>query len=290
MRLRRDDDSAAAGVVAGIIMLGAVVAFLAYMNATWVPAWVEGKESNHAQDVSDAVATWAVDAEDHVARGQTGTKWSVSVPLGVSGLPILGTGSSSGELAVVSAPALNVSQGSLPLVLASGGLALSTHTLHYPNQTYAYELGALQVSQSDGAWVDLRSLLSVSRAASGKVSLGIQTLNLTNAPQEAGGNGNVAVSGTLASTSSRTFGAGNVTIQVSGVQAGAWRAAFNRTLASAGLRGEPSFQADCQSFVSSKSYCYTAGNNTASVAELVLYNVAGGWTSSTAAAAVDLRG
>ncbi|GEM_PF-5830452 len=286
---RRPDDSAAAGVVAGIIMLGAIVAFLAYMNATWVPAWVESKESNHAMDVSDALATWATDAEDHVARAQTGSKWTVPAPLGVSGLPILGTGSSSGEVSVATTPTLNVSQGSLPLVLAGGGVALSTHTLRYPNQTYSYALGAIQVAQPDGAWVDLRSMIAVSRAASGRVSLALQTMNLTGAPQQAGGNGNAAVSGTLASVSNRSFSAGNVTLQVAGVQAGAWRAALNRTLNAAGLRGEPLPKADCQAFVSTKSFCYTAANNTATSVEIVLYNVASGWTGSTASVAVELR-
>lgn len=289
MRTRRDDDTAAAGVVAGIIMLGAVVAFLAYMNVAWVPAWVESKESSHASDVSNAVSTWAIDAEDHVSRAQTGSKWSVAMPLGVTGLPFLGTGGSSGELSVTTTPTLNVSQGSLPLVLASGGVAMTTHTQRYPNQTYTYELGAVQVAQPDGAWVDLRSMLSVSRASNGRISLALQTLNLTGAPQQTGGNGNALVAGTLLSASNLTHGAGNVTLQMDGVEAGAWRAALNRTMLAAGLRGEPAFQPDCQSFTSARSYCYTSGNNTATRVELVLYGVAGGWTAQTAAVAAELR-
>jgi hypothetical protein len=285
-----DDDRAAAGVVAGIIMLGAIVAFLAYMNAAWVPAWVESKEANHAADVSDALATWATDAEDHVARAQTGSKWTVPVPLGVSGLPFLGTGASSGELSVAGAPTLNVSQGSLPVVVAGGGVAMTTHTLRYPSQTTTYALGAMEVAQSDGAWVDLRSMLSVTRATSGRVGLALQTMDLTGAPQEAGGNGNAVVSGTLTAASNQTHAdGGNLTIQVGGVHAGAWRAALNRTLLAAGLRGEPAFQADCQAIASTKSYCYTAANNTATQVELVLYDVAGGWTAQRAQVAAEVR-
>lgn len=294
--MRRDDDSAVAGVVAGIIMLGAIVAFLAYVNAAWVPAWVEGKESNHAQDVSDAMATWATDAEDHVSRGQNATRWTVPVPLGVSGLPILGTGSSSGEVAVTTTPTLNVSELSLPVVLAQGGVQMTTHTLRYPNQTTTYALGATQVAQSDGAWVDLRSLLSVSRASTGRLTLAVATENLTGGPLNAGGNGNAVIAGTLSGITSPskpsgapTSGAVNVTIQVDGVQAGAWRAALNRTLTASGLRGEALLQANCQSFASSKDFCYTAGNNTATRVELVLYRVDAGWSGQVASIAAEIR-
>jgi hypothetical protein len=275
--------------VAAIIMLGAIVAFLVYMNATWVPAWVESKESSHAADVGDAMATWAIDAEDHAARDQVGSRWSVTAPLGVSGLPMLGTGASSGEISLATTPTLNVSQRSLPVLLAGGGVSLTTHTLRYPNQTITYALGALQVDQSDGSWVDLRSLVSASRAASGTISLAIQAANVTGGPQQAGGNGNALVAGTLTGVTNQTHAAGNVTIQAQGVDAGAWRAALNRTLVASGLRGEGAFRADCQGFVSAKDFCYTAGNNTASQVEVVLYNVGSGWTTQVAAFATEVR-
>jgi hypothetical protein len=292
-RLSRSDDRAAAGVVGGIIMLGAIVAFLAYVNVAWVPAWVESKESIHASGLSDAMATWATDAEDHVSRAQTGRSWSVSFPLGVSGLPILGTGSSSGELSVIDAPRLNVTRGGVPLVVANGGVAMSTHTQRFPNQTYLYALGAMEIGQSDGAWVDLRSLLTVSRTSGGEVALAIQAVNLSGA-QQVSGNGEAAIGGTLATaatnaTPSDASHGGSVTIQVQNVQAGAWRAALNRTFAGAGLRGVATPQPECLGLVTTQAYCYKAGNNTATQVELVLYDVVGNWEGQVAAVTVDLR-
>lgn len=287
-RLRRrfrPDDRAAAGTVAGLIMLGAIVAFLAYMNATWVPAWTESKESNHANDVADAMQTWATDAEDHVARSQTGRSWSVPFGLGVGGLLILGTGASSGELAVASGPTLTLMQGATLVAYAQGGVAMTTHTLRFPNQTITYGLGALQIAQSDGAWVDLRSMLSVNRTTSGKLDLTVQLVNLSASAQQAGGNGQALATGKVTSIATATGSAGSIVLNVTGVQGGAWRAALNRTLTANGLAGETA--ASCAA--STKDYCYATGDNTASAVSLTLLNVKSGWSAQTALLAAEIR-
>ena len=63
----RRDDRAVAGVVAGILMLGAIVAFVAYANAVWVPAYVANKETSASSDTSLAIQAFGDAAEDRVA-------------------------------------------------------------------------------------------------------------------------------------------------------------------------------------------------------------------------------
>lgn len=287
------DDRAAAGVVAGVLMLGGIVAFLAYMNVEWVPRWVQGKEATYSAGINTQMGNFADLAESQIARNQTSRSFSGTFLLGVRGIPILGAGASSGSLAVVDGPVLNVSVGSLPVVTAGGSLALSTHTTQYPNQTYRYTLGAMETTQSDGTWVDLRNLLQVQRTTTGRLSLVVQLVNITSGAQEVGGSGEAQAIGVVTNVSTSTDASASsmrVTLLASGVQGGAWRAALNRTLANGGLAG---VYQDCTAAIAAGThYCFpiAAANNSATRAEVVLLDVATGWTRQTAKVAVTVSG
>lgn len=293
------DDRAAAGVVAGVLMVGGIVAFLAYMNTAWVPRWIESKESVHAAGLNVGISSFADLTESQIARNQTSRSYSTTFTLGVRGIAILGTGSSAGSLVVADGPTLNVSVASLPVLTAGGSLALDTRTTQYPNQTYRYTLGAMEIVQADGAWVDLRNMLQVTRVASsgtGALSLVIQTVNITSGGQQVGGSGEAQALGVvtnITTTTDASSGPMRVHLSVNNVQAGAWRAALNRTLSTQGLTGAVDGTAsNCGS--ATTHYCFpslaSAGNNTATRAEVVLLSVTQGWVGQSAKVAVTVTG
>lgn len=275
-----------AGVVAGILMLGALVAFLAFANQSWVPVYVANKEASHANDLTGSLQAWADASEDHVARSLTARTWSRAIPIGVRGLPLLGTGGSSGEVSVVNGPTLALSVGGTNVLSASGALAVATHTTRYPPQNHTYALGAMQVTQSDGAWVDLRSLLSASRTTSGQISLTVQALTLTGATQSVGGNGRADAVGSLTSATTATNAAGHVRFLVTGVSADAWRNAFDRALGANALTRQNA--ADCTT-VTTANYCFDTDTNTGTTVDVYVLNVASGWRSSLGTIAVQVR-
>lgn len=287
----RADDSAAAGIVAAILMLGGIVAFLAYMNVAWVPRWVESKESSYAAIVNTQMGGFADLAESQVARNQTSRSFSTTFGLGVRGIAVLNAGASSGELVVADGPTLNVSVGSLPVMTAGGSLALHTHTQRFPNQTYRYTLGAMETVQEDGAFVDLRNLLTVSRTTTGRLSLVVQAINITSQAQQVGGSGEAQAIGVvtnITSTTDASSSAHRVTVLATGVQGGAWRSAMNRTFATGGLTG---VYQDCTAAIAAGThYCFpsAAANNSATRAEVVLLSVATGWTQQTAKVSVTV--
>lgn len=287
---RHRQDDAVAGVVAGVLMLGAVVAFLGYMNVAWVPKWVEGREAVYATQLDTTMSDFADLTESQVARSATNRPYSSTFALGQRGIPFLGKGASSGELSVDSTPSLNVSQGSLPVLAGAGSLTLTTHTTYYPNMTERYTLGAIEKRQADGAWVDLRNLLRAERTTGGALLVTIQTLNITGAPQLVGGDTNAKATGTVTSIANATRAGGRVHMIVDNVASGgAWRSAMNRTLASGGLTG---VYQDCSSPPASAHYCFpsAAVNNSATRAEIVLINVATGWTAQNATVAAVVTG
>jgi hypothetical protein len=290
---RLDDDSAVAGVVAGLIMLAAIVGFLAYVQVAWVPAYVGNKESSHANDVSAAMNAYADAVDDHVQRGVVSRAFIRAVPLGVGGIPILGAGASSDDMAVEAGPTMNVTLGGAPLATAAGAVSVTTHTLQYPNQTHRYALGALEVSQPDGAFVDLRGVLTAQRVAGGLVNVTLQLVDVTGAPQSAGGSGQGQISSTLNSVSNESHAAGPfLRINVTGLSGtgGAWRAAINRTLAADSLVGEVRDSAGGGCYATTKGYCFFAENNTAARVDVLIRNVASGWTTVTGVVAAEVRG
>jgi hypothetical protein len=228
--------------------------------------------------------------ESEIARAQTSRSVIETFTLGVAGVPIIGTGASSGSLAVADGPTLNVSVASLPVLTAGGSLSATTHTLYYPNATFRYTLGALEITQPQGAWVDLRNMLQLSRTTGGRLSLVVQAVNITSSAQEAGGSGEAKVTAVVTNVSTTTDASSSpkrVTLIASNVQAGAWRVALNRTLASDGLSG---VYQDCAAPPASSQFCYpsAAANNSATRAELVLLNVAPGWSAQAGKVAASI--
>ncbi len=284
------DDRAVAGIVAGIIMLGALVAFLAYFNAVWVPTYVANKESSHALDVKAAMEGYADTVEDRVARAIVSRSFSRTVPLGVSGIPVLGTGASGGEGGVGAGPTMNATLGTTVVGSAAGSISLSTHTTQYPNQTYRYALGAMETSQSEGSFVDLRSMLAATRGTGGRLNVTLQVIDITGAPQSAGGSGQATLSGTVNSAASQSYASGAyLRINITGLPntAPAWRAAMDRTLATNVLTGET--VTDCYA-ASTKNYCYSSGTNTATSVDLLFRSLASGWTVTKGTVAAEVRG
>lgn len=287
---RHKPDSAVAGVVAGVLMLGAIVAFLGYVNIAWVPKWVEGREANYATAVDTAVADLADLTESQISRNALNRAYSGSIALGQRGIPFIGKGASSGELSVDSTPSLNASMGSLSVLSSAGSLTVTTHTTVYPNATQRYTLGAIEKRQPDGTWVDVRNLFRAQRTTNGQLSLTIQTINITGAPQSVGGDTDAKATGVVTSVANTTQPAGRVYVIIDQVASGgAWRAAINRTLSTSGLSGV--FQ-DCATPPATAHYCYpnAAANNSASRAEVVFLNVAAGWTAQNATVVATVAG
>lgn len=292
----RRDDSGVAGLVAGLLMLAAIVAFLAYFNSTWVPTYVANKESSHATDVQEALHAFADETEDRIAREVIGRSFSRAIPVGVTGIAILGTGASSGELAVENAPNMTVTVGTLAannvlgspteILTARGGVSVTTHTTRFPNQTLRYAVGAIQVEQSEGAFVDLRNLVRAQNATGNKLNLTIQAVNFTGGPQAVGGSSQLQLAGTVSSATTQANTAGDVRLTVSGVHAGAWRAALNRTLAANGVVGTTS--ADCIAAATVR-YCFIDQTNTPLTMDVLFRNAEAGWTTSYGIVAAQVR-
>lgn len=286
----RADDDAVVTVVATSLLVAAVVIFVAVFNATFVPVWVADAEAAHAADLRSGMHAWADTAEDHAARDLVGRTFSRTLPVGDEGLPVVGFGATSGLVALDDAPLLEVydATGGSPDAVASGALSATTAPTRYPAQTYRYALGVLEVAQSEGAWADLRNTLSVERAAGGRLDVAVQAMTLDGAPQEVGSNAEVVVEAEVGDGETLTGGQTDwLRVRATGIEAGAWRAAVERTLGAEGLAKDAD-GLGCTT--SADDYCFDAATNTATTMDLYLRDVKAGWTVTEGNVDVKVRG
>lgn len=285
----RSDDSAVVQVVSFGLIAAALIIFLAVFNATWVPVWVLNLESDHSDELREAMTDWADTAEDFVARGTTDRSFSRVLPVGTEGLPILSAGASGGTVNVQSAATLEIydATGGTPDYTASGSLSATTDPTRFPAQTFRYALGVLEVDQNEGAWVDLRNLVSAERAASDKIELNIQAVSITGAPQSSGTNTQVSVSGTLTGSTDATGAATNyVRLKATNVEAAAWRAAIGREF------GAKTLDKDADGLgctTTTEDYCFDAATNTATTVDVYVRNVKVGWTVTVGTVDAEVR-
>lgn len=280
----RPDDSGVAGVVGGLLLLSAVVAFLVTLNFSWVPVWIENSENLHTVEMQDALASWADSAEDHVARELFERTFVRTIPVGMGGLPLFGKGAAPGEVTLTATPTVEVWLDGSQRAIVTGGLVATTATTQTPAPTYRYIGGVLELDQGGASWADTRNLVSAQRATGGKLTVAVAVLGLTGGPESTGSGSSVAVSGLPTAGSQTSEAAGDVRIVASGIEAGAWRQAINRTLGGESLVGE--WSATCAT--STRNFCFDSAANDSDSLDVRLRNVGAGWDLTYGRIAVEV--
>ncbi|MHB8586430.1 MAG: hypothetical protein ACYDDF_11435 [Thermoplasmatota archaeon] len=276
-RRLRNDDEGVASAIAAILIIAALGLFILSFNVFWVPIYIENSEAGTSQAVQTSLLLWAADAEALSAQGSTGQPYSVSMPLGSTGIPYLGAGQTTGIIAINESPSAQVFLGAstTPAATAYGSLEVQTQTTRFPPQTFQYVLGGLEIDQGQSAWVNLRTMLTVQHvapSAGNNVTLTFSAINITGGPSSAGTNGAAAVQGTLTSLVESRQAGGNVHLKITGVGGAAWRVALNRTLEAAGLTVEPwGDGVACTSSV--HNFCYTPSVNTGTAVDVWVLRV-----------------
>jgi hypothetical protein len=239
-RLGRRDDQGVATAVGTILILSALGLFVVYFNTFWVPTYVENGEASYAANLQTALLQWADKGEALVGLGATNEPFSSSMGLGNAGLPVLGSGASSGTVSTNSVPYFAIFSGTnaTPLASASGALSIQTNTGQFPAQNLQYAGGGFEVIQGPSAWVNPRGMLSIARSSSiggNNLTLSFNSMGIGTGYSTITSNGAVTIQGALASLATGSGPGGAVHLQITGVPAPAWRAGFNRTFQSTGL-------------------------------------------------------
>jgi type II secretory pathway pseudopilin PulG len=152
----REEEEAAAGVVAIMLAILVVILLVTMVTSVWMPVWMEKREANQIQQVTSDFGNIKATIDNQILQGDTTFTVANPVTLGTEGFAMFGTDSSGSfsinhfrndELEYY----CNIQNGSGTVnITATGGMKYNSNNDYYVNQEIAYENGALILSQGDG--------------------------------------------------------------------------------------------------------------------------------------------
>ncbi|RNI11890.1 hypothetical protein EFE42_09665 [Methanohalophilus sp. RSK] len=165
-------ESAVSTVVSFVLLLGLFVTVLAVFNAHYIPEWKADAGKAHMDDVYDDMSQLKAKADmlSLASSIDADSTISLSIPIKMGGgdIPIVGPTKSSGTLSVndsnykVDITGMNstdsfISIGSYDL----GTISYASNNGYYVDQTFAYENGAVIVSQRERSLMKLSPSISI---------------------------------------------------------------------------------------------------------------------------------
>jgi hypothetical protein len=169
-------ESAVSTVVSFVLLLGLFVTVLAVFNAHYIPEWKADAEKAHMDDVYDDMSQLKARADMLSLSSRLASSLdenstiSLSVPIKMGGgdIPIVGPTKSSGVLSVndniykIDITGRNSTGSFIPLGSYDlGTIGYSSNNGYYVDQTFAYENGAVIVSQRERSLMKLSPSFSI---------------------------------------------------------------------------------------------------------------------------------
>lgn len=246
--LFRREDTAVAGVIVAVMIVGLVLAVISIVQTMYVPKWMDQIESEHMDDVADQFAMLKYAIDSQLLAGHE-TPLSTPITLGSNNLPFLISSKAFGNLALLPSEfIIKIEYGNENATHHMGTIKYSSQNSYYLDQSYIYEAGALILSQSQGSVMSMTPSCSATfNATDGLCKL---SFNLTNI-KGVGGKTTMNGYGTYPIqthwASSKVIGdpdppiedVGNITITSS--YPNVWASYFNRTLTNADMEKGDTF-------------------------------------------------
>lgn len=173
-------ESAVSTVVSFVLLLGLFVTVLAVFNVHYIPEWKSDAEKAHMDDVYDDMSQLKARADMLSLSSRLASSLdensaiSLSIPIKMGGgdIPIVGPTKSSGMLSVndddnfrISIEGLNTTNSTDQLVISDsyspGNIRYASNNGYYVDQTFAYENGAVIVSQRERSLMKLGPSISI---------------------------------------------------------------------------------------------------------------------------------
>jgi len=229
-------DEGVAGIVAAVLLLGLIVSAVGMVQGIFVPQWMEEKEAEHMEKVSNQFSQlkFAVDAQS--ALQEPNCPISTSITLGSKELPFLVSARSYGSLKILPEDfriIINVSQiqdvhGYVkPYVDVLGAIEYISSNAYYIDQSYVLENGALILSQSSGEIMSASPALSIVNDRD--LSFNLVKFNVIGEKTSMSGYGTYPIRTRYSDTSYFTYcNVKNITMYTS--HPVVWRKVFNDTL------------------------------------------------------------
>jgi len=187
-------ESAVSTVVSFVLLLGLFVTVLAVFNAHYIPEWKADAEKAHMDDVYDDMSQLKARADmlSLASSLDENSTVSLSIPIKMGGgdIPIVGPTKSSGVLSVndddnfrISIEGLNTTNSTNQLVISDsyfpGNIRYASNNGYYVDQTFAYENGAVIVSQRERSLMKMDPSISIKNQSGTLLKVDLTLMEIT---------------------------------------------------------------------------------------------------------------
>jgi len=187
-------ESAVSTVVSFVLLLGLFVTVLAVFNAHYIPEWKADAEKAHMDDVYDDMSQLKARADmlSLASSLDEDSTVSLSIPIKMGGgdIPIVGPTKSSGVLSVndddnfrISIEGLNTTNSTNQLVISDsyfpGNIRYASNNGYYVDQTFAYENGAVIVSQRERSLMKMDPSISIKNQSGTLLKVDLTLMEIT---------------------------------------------------------------------------------------------------------------
>ena len=166
-RYLKNSNEGVAGVLVALLMIGLIISAISFIQMYYVPQWMKEKESEHLNLVSTQFSQLKFSIDNLAMNEKKYSPLSVPITLGTKELPFLSSTRSHGNLEVspddfqikINYSAYNPDPNFIMYDI--GSIKYSSENTQYINQVYAYEAGAVILSQDEGELVRIKPSLSI---------------------------------------------------------------------------------------------------------------------------------
>lgn len=143
------DDHGVVGIVVTVLIIGLILAVMVMIQTVYIPQWIEEKEAIHMDEVANGFAQlkYALDIQGTV---EDSTTISTYIPLGSNEIPFFNIGRSFDRLFIKenNLKFIVETNNTRPTkTFSSDSIIFSSQNMHYVNQDYIYEGGAMILNQ-----------------------------------------------------------------------------------------------------------------------------------------------
>jgi hypothetical protein len=183
-------ESAAATVIAAVLLLSIIFALFAVVRIAYVPEWKTDAEQSHMSEVQRDMVELKSTADmiallQSLNLNSSPEEFPVTVPVSMGGgeIPILEPSKASGALSVNTEPCnitinRNSSNSSFPPIIADcGGITYRSNNRQYVDQVFRYENGALILKQGNRSVMKQSPLFSIQQT-DGKYNFSIRAIKV----------------------------------------------------------------------------------------------------------------
>lgn len=187
-----EKNDAIVGIVATFLIIGLIVTVLSVIQLVYIPKWMEQKEAEHMETVSDQFAQlkFAIDTQSALRRENTPI--STSITLGNKELPFLMSSRSYGSLEIIQDEftlTITDKNGKIQDPYILGIIKYQSDNTYYLDQEYIYEAGAVILSQNEGNTIFTKPIFSVDTGLNTIIDFTLIDITPVGGKKEIGGYG-----------------------------------------------------------------------------------------------------